>query len=182
MALIQKLTARRKAATKGLGDTRRALSELRALGARLRDQRAEIEARPVTLEQAQVAASEALHLEAARVLDDLSLSSLAKPGDCRTPTLRLNDRDMAALAFAASADGAAAAVRDRLADHYQKHGLQGLDAEDRDAQLAKIEAECLACELAEEAIIRDLEEDGVAPLRRPDADPRALLADSRELK
>ncbi|WP_223428862.1 hypothetical protein [Tateyamaria pelophila] len=180
-ALIEKLTTRRKAATKGAGDARKALSELRQMGSRLRDQRADIEARPVPLAEAQDAAAQAVLREAEGAIADLNLSSLTRPQDCRTPTLSLDARQMAMLAFASQAEGMAALLSAALAEQYRDMP-QGIAADERAATLAKIDADLLACELAEEATVREQEREGAAPLRRGDADPRAVLANDAELR
>jgi len=51
-----------------------------------------------------------------------------------------------------------------------------MDRATQETELARIDAELLDAELAEEGVIRDLEASGFDMLRRPDADPRALLA------
>lgn len=181
MSVIQKLKTRRAAAAKASQDTQKALSELRSLSARLRDQRAEIKARPVPLAEAQEAAAEAVLREADGAIADLNLSSLMRPGDGRPPSLNLDAQQMAMLAFAVQADGVAALVGVRLAERYRAMP-EGIADNDRAAALAKIDADALAAECAEEAVIRDMEREGAAPLRRADADPRALLAADAELK
>ena len=52
----------------------------------------------------------------------------------------------------------------------------GVTAAERAALLAKADAHLLEMSLVEEAIIRACEGAGMAVLRRPDADPRAVLA------
>lgn len=181
-ALIEKLTTRRKAATKGYGDARRALSELRELGAKLRDERAGLEARVVPLNEAQDAAARAVMRAAEAALDDINLASLTRPEDGRAPRLDLTETRRDALAFAAQVESITAMLNARLADRYERLGLEGIAADEKAAALAKIDADLLAAECAEEAVIRDLEREGAGPLRRPDADPRALLAHESELK
>lgn len=181
-AILEKLAARLKTAAKGSQDACRALQELRALAARLRDERAEVLARPIPLAEAQSAAASAVMGDGARLLGDLSLAELTRPTDGRTPTLRLTADQRAALAFAAAATEVVKVLTTRLADHYRAHNLQGIGADARAAELARIDAEALATELAEESVIRGLEAMGLPVLRRADADPRALLADDRELK
>lgn len=182
MGVIEKLTGTRKKATTGAGDAKRALSELRALSSRLRDQRAEIETRPVPLEEAQNAAAVAILHEAEKIISDVSLASLARPADGRQPSLALSAEARSALAFAAVAPEIGALIGARLAARYRAAGLTGISDDDRVAELARLDADALAAELAEEAIVRSLEKDGMAVLRRPDADPRATLADDRELR
>jgi hypothetical protein len=59
----------------------------------------------------------------------------------------------------------------------------GLTAEERTAQLVKIDADLLAAEMAEETVLREIEAGtGTAMPRRADADPRVLLAPTEELQ
>ncbi len=180
--VIEKLTARRKAAAKGYSDANRALKELRALNAKLRDQRADLEARPIPLAEAQDAAARAVMRAAEAELDDINLASLTRPEEGRAPRLDFTEAQRVALAFVASAEGVAAALAARLAEHYTTHRLEGITDDEKAAALAKVEADLLAAEVAEEATIREMEAQGGAPLRRPDADARALLADDVELQ
>jgi hypothetical protein len=180
--VVQKLTARRKSAAKASQDARRALDELRALIARLRDERAEIERRPVPVEEAQAAAAEGVQAAAARIVADLNLSSLMRPADGRAPSLTLNAEARSALAFASAAPEIAQMIGARLAEDYRANNLTGIADDDRAAQLARIDADALAAEMAEEAVIRSMEAEGLPILRRPDAAPRALLAADTELR
>ncbi len=182
MGIVQKLTARRKAATTGASDARGALSELRAMGQRLRGERAAIEAAPVPLSEAQDAAAVAVLGQAERVLDDLDLASLIKPADGRQPSLILTDAQRTSLAVAANAETVAALVCAELERRYRELRLDGISDDARAAALTRIDADLLAAEMAEEATVRALEADGLAPLRRGDADPRALLACDTELR
>lgn len=59
--------------------------------------------------------------------------------------------------------------------------LKGLSDADRKTRFDKTAADLLALELSEEAIIRNAEQLGLDVLRRPDADPRAVLATAEEL-
>lgn len=71
-------------------------------------------------------------------------------------------------------------VRGQLED--LADGRETLDDDARAERLAAAEAELLRLELAEEGVIRDLEAAGIATARRPDADPRALLAADAALR
>ena len=55
-------------------------------------------------------------------------------------------------------------------------GREMMDGATRAKKLARNEAQLLDLELAEEAAIRAMEAAGIDVARRPDADPRALLA------
>ena len=57
----------------------------------------------------------------------------------------------------------------------------GLTAAERATRLAKADARLLELSLAEEAAVRALEAAGMAVARRPDADPRAVLAADSDL-
>ncbi|CAH0154642.1 hypothetical protein SRABI05_00633 [Agrobacterium fabrum] len=59
---------------------------------------------------------------------------------------------------------------------------KGLSAADRARQIEKAGRELLELELAEEAIIRSAEHNGIDVLRRLDADPRAVLCHGDFLK
>lgn len=172
--LLDKLRKSAGAATTGATAAQTALDELRALRLRLLDERADVESRPIPLNQAADAAAAAIQRRAERALDDLYFAPLMRP-DARGPRLDLRPEDAADLALAAAADHVAGAIRDRLAAAYAG-GPEPMDRETQAAELARIDAAILDAELAEEATIRDLEATGLAVLRRPDADPRALLA------
>jgi hypothetical protein len=58
----------------------------------------------------------------------------------------------------------------------------GLPLKDRPAAIQRLDADLLGLELREEAIIRAAEEHGFNIPRRPDADPRAVLAHDGDLK
>lgn len=60
--------------------------------------------------------------------------------------------------------------------------LNGLSDDDRKSRIIKKSAELLALELSEEAVIRNAEELGLDVLRRPEADPRAVLAVKEDLE
>lgn len=60
--------------------------------------------------------------------------------------------------------------------------IEGLTDADRKSRISEKAAELLALELAEEAVIRHLEELGLDILRRSDADPRAVLASKESLE
>lgn len=60
-------------------------------------------------------------------------------------------------------------------------GQPGMTASTRAKRLAEAEVDVLAAELMEERIVREMEQAGIAVSRRPDADPRALLASDDSL-
>lgn len=71
-------------------------------------------------------------------------------------------------------------IRGQLEDLADGH--EALDAQQRAERLAAAKGELLRLELVEEGLVRDLEAAGVATARRPDADPRALLASDAALR
>lgn len=60
-------------------------------------------------------------------------------------------------------------------------GRETISEQERGSRLAKIDADILAAELAEEAVIRMAEAGGFPVERRIDADPRAVLARDEDL-
>lgn len=55
-------------------------------------------------------------------------------------------------------------------------GVAGIDDAERERQLAKIDADIADCEVAEETMLRAAQEAGISIQRRPNADPRVVLA------
>ncbi|RHZ95337.1 hypothetical protein D1122_14895 [Cereibacter sphaeroides] len=72
-----------------------------------------------------------------------------------------------------------AVVEGQLRDRLQ--GMEAMNLDTRAKKLIRAQADLLALELAEEAAIRAMERAGLPALRRPDADPRALLASDASL-
>jgi hypothetical protein len=60
-------------------------------------------------------------------------------------------------------------------------GVTGIDDAKRERELARIDGEILDCDLAEEAMIRAAAAVGITIARRPDADPRAVMARDQDL-
>lgn len=181
MTFLQSLKAARKGANKAGAEARKAVDELRALRVRLLDERDAVEARPGPLEEAQDAAAQAVLREAERALDDVSLAPLMRPADGRKPRLDLSERQIAALAFACCTEGVADLIGAKIAQRYAS-GPEPMAPADKAAELDRIDGELLAVELAEEGAIRELEAAGFEVQRRPDADPRALLAADSEIR
>lgn len=178
--MLKKLTAVRKRAQTAACDARAAIGELRALRARLLDELYDIEHRPVPLAEAQEAAEHAVRARAERTLAGLARASLLRPQDGR-PQLRLDDNDARDLAFAAVADSVAEKLRRAIEAAYSD-GPTPLSAEERERELARLDKELFAAEMAEEGLVRSLEREGIEIARRPDMDPRVLLAADEELK
>lgn len=67
-------------------------------------------------------------------------------------------------------------IRQRIAEEMTAHAPKGaLAAKQRADRLAEIDRDLLAAEREEEALIVELEAGGFEIVRRPDADPRAVL-------
>jgi hypothetical protein len=175
------LKSQRNNARKAVDQSREAVDQLRAMRHRLLDERRDVERRPRPLEEAKAAAEQDVQGAVKRALDGLNLAPLMRPAPGREPGLRLDDRDLHVLAFAASADAIGAALTARLEDEYASEA-EPLTAAEKSAELDRIDDEILAAELAEEGVVRELEAAGFEILRRPDADPRALLAAASELE
>lgn len=71
-------------------------------------------------------------------------------------------------------------IAGKIAESYDS--AKGLSSTDRARQIEKAERDLLELELAEEAIIRSAEGNGIDVLRRIDADPRAVLCHGDFLK
>jgi hypothetical protein len=193
--MIKQLKARLAKAHDAHSETQETLAEIRALTARLKDERDAIRAAPVPLETAQARAAAAIEEEATLIWADVPYAAFASPSSDVRAALDLRDGHRAfpgapgeplivlprsgrasRLAFAAMSETIIAQLQKRLAAHYQATGIEGIDDDARAAEVARIDDEIAAAERAEEALIRALEATGNAPLRRADADPRALLA------
>ncbi|MCA1775565.1 MAG: hypothetical protein LC676_08150 [Loktanella sp.] len=129
---------------------------------------------------AKAAVAQSVLASAERAVEGLNLASLMRPGR-RGPALMLSDQETAALALAANAEGVAALISSRLAQAYRGQP-EAMTAAEQRAALDRLDGEILDAELAEEGVVRELERAGFEILRRPDADPRALLAHDSELK
>ena len=172
MKLLGKLKSTRGEATK-------AVDELRSLRTRLLDQRDDVEGRPRPQSEAQDAVASAILSRAEKALD-LYIAPLMRPGR-HGPRLDRTTEQIAALALAASAEGVADMIRARLAQAYQGQ-REPMAADEQRTALDRLDGEILSAELPEEAVVRELEQAGFEILRRPDADPKALLAHDAELK
>ncbi|WP_422028496.1 hypothetical protein [Roseovarius sp.] len=179
MKTANSLSKARDGAMKATGEARQAVDQLRDLRVRLLDERDEVASRPLPFELAAEAAEQAIQRRAEAALDRLSVTGLMRPADRRRPHLEISDEQAADLAFAANAAAIAGLIRERLEQECK--GSKPLAPEDRDREIERLDAEILAAELAEEGLIRGLEQAGIEMLRRPDADPRALLVSDAEL-
>ena len=181
MSILHKLKSARTSAGKAADDATRAIDELRGLRTRLLDQRDDVAGRPRPLAEAQDAAAAAVLRAAEQALADVNIRGLMRPSDNRGPRLDLSTEQANALALAASVEGATALISARLVQAYEG-GPEPMTASQQAAELERIDDEIFSAECAEEAVVRQLEQSGFEVQRRPDADPRALLAHDRELK
>lgn len=83
--------------------------------------------------------------------------------------------DALALVVAANPNAYAAAIKAGLDGIYPPDD-QGLTEAERDAERTRLEAELIAAELVEEALVREAERSGIVLERRADAHPAAVLA------
>lgn len=106
----------------------------------------------------------------------LDIGAYARPGQPAdaTPTAKA----AMGLAVLAMRDRLRQAVADQLSDLI---GDAGMTADQRAAALAAAHRALTAAEAAEELAVRDLERAGLPVQRRPDADPRAVLATDQRL-
>ena len=180
MSILTKLKTARSGAAKAGTEARRSVDELRALRVRLLDQRDDVEGRPVPLAEAQDAVASAILSRAEKALDDLYIAPLMRPGR-HGPRLDLTTEQIAALGLAASVEGITELISARLEQAYRGQP-EAMTSDEQASELVRLDDEILSCELAEESTIRELEAAGFEILRRPDADPRALLAAAAELR
>lgn len=184
--LLKKLTASRDAVT----ETERVLDALREATAEARDRLAEIEGAPVPAEEALTALSAWIDAKATSAVDGLSLEHLLQPhraaqgialpvlppfGQNAVHDTRPAVDALFGLLLAANRETLLAVFEGQLRDLAQ--GRETIPTAERADRIEQARADLLAAELAEEAACRALERAGLVVHRRPDADPRALLAD-----
>ncbi len=168
-----------KSAASAAQEARQAIEELRQLRVRKLDQRDGIASRPVPLAEAQAAVDAGLARMAAEATADLYLAPLRNPAGGRPTLPDMRTDRIVGLLLSANADRVADVLKAALAERYGDD--PGLPLDERQRELARLDGEIFDCELAEEALVRDCEDAGLAILRREDADPRALLADDTAL-
>lgn len=159
-------TASRKAAST-LGSN---LDEVRQHIATLKDERAQIEGHQPELATA-LARVDAFAAHLRHPLDDFYIGHFAVAGKFTMPDVLARDR----LALAGCADLVADALKAKLKAFYTDRG-DGISESDRQARLQEIDKQLLDLELLEEASIREAERAGFELMRRPDANPLAVLA------
>jgi len=186
IAAIRKIFTGREA----IHGARADLEALREIVAARRAELARIAAAPVPPAEAMAGVQLWIDRTATAAVDRLRLGDLLRDGGqagLTLPTRRIVGADGAigadlgpavdvlfGLLLATSRDRVLAVVAGQLADLAE--GLEPIASADRPARIAEAEAALLAAEVDEEAAVRALEDAGVAVARRPDADPRAVLA------
>jgi hypothetical protein len=133
--------------------------------------RREIEFAPLPRVESVSLIRETIAKSAAEWRADFSLSAVRAYPPAPLGALRLDDVPLAAVAPDALEKTLVAAL-----DAAPRDYPDGLPARERPAALAAIDAEILALEIDEEQVICDAEQIGQVIDRRPDADPRAILA------
>lgn len=175
---------------KALRPARDAVAELRAELETIRDGVAArsaaieaIETAPLPVDEAVAALSGWMDRAATASVDRLNLNYLLQPGRAQSgidlPPGNAASDLLLGLLLATNRDAVMNLIAGQLADH--AHGRETISADDRPARVAKAQEALLQAELSEEAVCRALEDAGVEVRRRPDADPRAVLAHDEEL-
>jgi hypothetical protein len=108
----------------------------------------------------------------------LRLPSYRAPGET-TPDLTAATEILLGLVVLTGRDKLRAVIEGQLAD--LAAGRETLDAEQRTERIASAEADLLHLQLVEEAIVRQMQNAGLAVVRRVDATALALLADDASL-
>lgn len=164
------------------GKLRQAISEIRGRIRELRDERHRVEHRPPPIDIVQNRADEFVRSHAARANDKLpgiTRALLAPPGRYKQPSVTSDEHG--SLLLASLGDMLAAKLKADVAADYDEQGETGISDADRADELERLDQQLLDAELAEESLLRSGEEAGFAIHRRPDADPRAVLADEESL-
>ena len=110
---------------------------------------------------------------------DHLVAAMTAPGQRPAPDFLRNAADDIARIEWVLADRIRDLVGAALGNFYSER--QGIDDAERERQLAKLDDDILDLELCEESIIRAAQEAGMKIPRRPDADPRAVLASDQDL-
>lgn len=163
------LTGSRKAAA----SVKDGLQELRMRRLRLLDERDELASRPVPKDEALAALDRDIDELVAIAMRETNVRSLTR-AEAPAWTIPQNGVLMGLLIGASRAT-----FRDQLATMLEpaySNGAKPISADEREANLRRIDDELLDLELAEESAIRAAEAAGLSVLRRADADPRAVLA------
>lgn len=175
MGDIGKLLAGQKKATAAISD---GLAELRMRRLRLLDERDELAARPAPKSEALAALDRDIDELVAIAKRETNVRSLTRAGHPAW-TIPANGL-LIALLIGANRN----AFRDQLAAMLEpaySNSAKPISADEREANLRRIDDDLLDLELAEETAIRAAEAAGLSILRRADADPRAVLASDEAL-
>lgn len=146
----------------------------------LKDRRRAVKSMAVPLSDALAALDRGLDAEIARAVEEFNIASLVRPAN-RTPylSMELHARNTLGFVLLAGRENIRSALAEKVEASYE--GADGIQAEDRAATFAKIDAEILSLELLDERLVREMEAADLQVLRRSDADPRAVLAHDSEL-
>ncbi|RDD63824.1 hypothetical protein [Ferruginivarius sediminum] len=152
------------------------LDEIRGRIAELEAQRADIEAQPVSRDEALAALDRWIHAEAAKFANDLSIGSLLN-GDPRARLYAIGwgsqHIDWTPTLCALMPDTVRAYYVDQIDAELAER--EPLSAEQRQQRRAEIDGELFRLAQEEERIITAMQARGEAVQRRGDADPRAVL-------
>lgn len=154
-----------------------ALEEIEAARGRVAEAKVllgELAAMPVPQAEAEAALDAALARFSERAAEALTVTSLTRPRLRPDFAPELSHSDVVALLIGLHEKEIRKIVGAKLKDVYT--GRVVLPPDERDARAAKIAADLLVLEIAEEAAIRRAEAAGVPVDRRADANPAAVLA------
>lgn len=161
-------------------DIKAGLSDVRGRIADLQAERRRVESLPPELDTAVeridrwVAAME--HTARAGIVPEPARFA-ASPEHYRQP--RSGRDEFAAIMVAFLGDELAARVKAQVQEVYADR--PGISDAEREKRLAQLDRDLLDAELAEESLIRAAEAAGFTIARRADSDPRAVLADQKEM-
>ena len=171
MTLMAKLKERLKATTAAATEVTGGVDHLRDRLEELRDERKHVEALPVLREDAVAALDRDLDRLVSNAFRGFQTSSLTRSSAPALPSL--DPETAVQLLLSANVEGVRALLVAEIDKTYASD--EGISAEDRKAELARIDAEVEEIERAEELLIRTAEAAGVEILRRADPWPDALL-------
>lgn len=172
-SLVGKLSGILKATRNAAAEVGGGIDALRAQISDLKGRREQLQSAPVPKAEALRRMDDYLAGLSARAEIFLNASAFMERGErYRAPALLSSNIGEVAIGFLVPA------IRDRLTVQIgEKYASgDGPAAETHRQMLAKLDAEILELEFAEESLVRAAEAAGMEILRRHDADPRAVLA------
>ncbi|MFC3165411.1 hypothetical protein [Ciceribacter thiooxidans] len=175
MTNIRETIEKSRAASRGaMQEVREGISSIRARISSINDEIKKISRAHVPLNVATARIDALVNEFKEKQAEALPLAERFLTPDYTMPSFRF---DMIALFLAADSVGEhlKAQVREKV------ESAGSIDDAERHMRLADLDRQLLDCELSEESIIRQAEGMGFDVIRRPDADPRAVLAHDKVL-